>query len=178
MSPKVYHFKGPAADYQNHPGDSPFLWPLIQAVRYVEVPPYSVGVSPEEVYFFTAWPGKECETADIGLARYPKTAKLKGEKIPLNLPEWSWYSFCKTHYANNVSTEHFLKCHFSVCALLKHAEKLSLLAWVKDEGEFWDRWDFAALAEEVARWDRAIRECVRELKDAFGENNVLSPIEE
>lgn len=58
----------------------------------------------------------------------------------------------------------------------ERSEKLGLLEYVNDEGKFWDRWDFDALAEEVSEWNQMIRSNLQRLKNAFGEN-VISPIE-
>lgn len=177
VSPKVYHFKGKAANYQHHSRDSIFLWPLIQACGHVEHGRRHFTVPPKEVYLFITWPGEECEEANFGLAKYPRAIKLRDEKISTNLNGWRWGSFCKTHYASKISMEHFLRCHFSVCQLLKEAEKLGLLEYVKDEGEFWNRRDFEALAREVLEWNHMTQGIAERLKATFGGKNVLSPID-
>lgn len=125
VSPKVYHFKGEAANYQNHSKDSVFFWLLIQATAYVELDygRISLCVLPKEVYLFTAWPGEECEEANFGLAKYPAVVPYRGGKVKTKLGNnWRWKSFCKTQYASKISMEHFLRCHFSVCQLLKEAK--------------------------------------------------------
>ncbi|MCL6557575.1 MAG: hypothetical protein K6U74_02005 [Firmicutes bacterium] len=179
VSPVVYHFKGKDADWQNHDRESDFAWPLIQATRYVEYGRYHIGVVPKEVYFFNTWPGDECEEANFGLAKYPATLTFYGRKIPTRFGNgWIWHSFCKTQYASNISREHFLRCHLSVCLLLKEAEKMDLLKRVHDEGKFWDKWDFDALVEEVFEWNEMVKSNVRQLKTWFGEDNVISPIKD
>jgi len=182
VSPKVYHFKGRLADWQNHGRDSIFTWALIQATENVEHEEYGrkyyIEVLPKEVYLFNAWPGEECEEANFGLAKYPATVDFHGKRLRTNLGDsWRWNSFCKTQYASKVSLEHFLRCHYAVCLLLKEAEKLGLLARVNDEGNFWDSWDFEALAREVSGWNHMIQDAVDRLKATFGDKNVLSPID-
>lgn len=182
VSPKVYHFKGRLADWQNYEQCSDFVWPLIQATECMEHEEYGrkylVDVPPKEVYLFSAWPGEECEEANFGLAKYPSTVDFHGKKLQTNLGDsWHWNSFCKTQYASKVSLEHFLRCHYAVCLLLREAEKLELLARVDDEGNFWDSWDFEALAREVFGWNCAVQNAVIQLKATFGSKNVLSSID-
>ncbi|MFZ5645558.1 MAG: hypothetical protein ACOY46_18500 [Bacillota bacterium] len=177
VSPQVLHFAGKMANHQSHQGKDEHTWALIQATEYVQVGNVSIGVPPKEVYFFSVWPGEECEEANFGLAKYPATITYRGRKIPTGLGgAWRWRSFCKTQYASNVSTEHFLKCHASVCSLLKEAERIGILKKVNDEGHFWDHWDYEALVREVAEWNSMIGDFIQKLESVFGGENVVSSL--
>jgi hypothetical protein len=100
-----------------------------------------------------------------------------GKKVSTKQRGWVWYSFCKTQYASNVSLEHFLKCHWTVCALLKEAEKLGILAEVNDEGDFWGKWDYAALSKEVVTWNDNIRGMLHQITSSLGEGfGVISSL--
>jgi len=180
VSPEVYYFKGRDADYQNHDKSSDFFWPLIQSTEHVEYSPGRyLSVPPKEVYLFSTWPGEECEEADFGLAKYSAVVTVRGEKIPTKLGGgWRWHSFCKTQYASKISIEHFLRCHYSVCMLLKEAKKMGILKDVNDEGKFWDTWDFESLAREVSEWNHMILGAVEQLKAAFGEGKIWSAIDD
>ena len=88
------------------------------------------------------------------------------------LGDWSWGSFCKTQYASNPAyggVENFLRCHLAVVKLLDHAAHLGILKEVKDEGDFWQKRDIMALAQEVGEWNTMIAGWAGRLKDAFGE---------
>ncbi|MCL5056733.1 MAG: hypothetical protein M1130_01790 [Actinobacteria bacterium] len=177
VSPRVLHFVGKMANHRSHEGKDEHTWALIQATAYVQVGNISIGVPPKEVYFFSVWPGEECEEANFGLAKYPATITYGGRKIPTGLGgAWRWRSFCKTQYASNVSAEHFLKCHASVCSLLKEAEKIGILKKVNDEGHFWDHWDYEALVREVAEWNSMIGDVIQKLESVFGSENVVSSL--
>ncbi len=91
---------------------------------------------------------------------------------------WRWGSFCKTQYASNISAEHFLRCHVSVCTLLKEADKIGILKRVSDEGHFWDNWDYEALVREVAEWNSMIGDMIRKLESVFGSEKVISPVKD
>lgn len=180
VSNRVIHLKkGEIAIYLSHRDKNEHTWALIQATAYVQVGNISIGVPPMEVYFFSVWPGEECEEANFGLARYPATITYGGRIIPTGIGGgWRWRSFCKTQYASNVSAEHFLKCHVSVCSLLKEAEKIGILKRVNDEGHFWEQWDYDALVREVAEWNSMLVEVIQKLKSAFGSENVVSPVKD
>ena len=118
--------------------------------------------SAHAVMAFTTWPGEGCEAANFGLAIYPKTLYLRDEvrrktrKLETGLKGWCWSSFCKTQYARAAAggVDHFLRCHLCVVRMLDHAKQLGILASVNDEGEFWEKRDVKALAQEVGRVER------------------------
>lgn len=171
VSDRVFHLVGQACSYQNVGQNHPLRWALVQAQDSVEdtEPGTSrrvwVSVAPVELYVFSVWPGEECEEANFGLARYPDQIKCRGRV--LQVPDsgvWRWRSFCKTQYASNVSIEHFVRCHVSVCCLLREAEKLGILEAVHDEGRFWHTWDIDTLVREVGQWNAFIAGMVRGLE--------------
>ena len=51
----------------------------------------------------------------------------------------------------------------------------NILASVSDEGEFWEKRDIKALAEEVGEWNEGMAGLVGQLKDLFG-NGLDAPI--
>ena len=170
--------RGDACDYDKNP-DEDLQWLPIQARHtvFVERPDgrYSVVVMPRAVIAFTADPGDGSETASFGLCRYPKTIMFKGTRIPTGVDGWHWHSFCKTQYASDPAhggTQNFLKCHLVVIALLRHAEEMGLVTEVYDEGDYWDKGDVRALAQEVGEWNTMIAGFAGLLKDALSDTSV------
>jgi hypothetical protein len=178
-----------------------WLWPVIQGLRYINLggrggrPVMSVGVVPLEMAVFSAWPGEGSEPMILGLARYPRSVKLSpktrselfrrtGKEYPSRISTgalkdgWQWKAFCKTQYASNVSVGHFIRCHTAVCALLRRARDLGFVVRVRDEGEFWGKWDPAALAREVGRWNAFVASLARAIEEAGGARGLTvgSPI--
>ncbi|MCL5781712.1 MAG: hypothetical protein M1119_12720 [Firmicutes bacterium] len=97
VSPRVFHFRGKLANHESHEGKDDHTWALIQATAYSNVGYVSIRVPPKEIYFFSLWPGEECEEANFGLARYPDTITYGGRQILTDLGgAWRWRSFCKT----------------------------------------------------------------------------------
>lgn len=179
VSSQVFHFKGQMANYLSRKCKDEHTWALIQANTHVQVGNVYIGVPPKEVYFFSVWPGENCEEANFGLARYPATITHRGRKVPAEIGGgWRWGSFCKTQYVSNISAEHFLRCHVSVCTLLKEADKIGILKRVSDEGHFWDNWDYEALVREVAEWNSMIGDMIRKLESVFGSEKVISPVKD
>lgn len=176
----VTHLIGKDADFRFVSRESPNHWALCQAQTYVELPDKSsISVSPKELVFFSAWPGKECEEANFGLARYPTSIVYNGQRYRVPGNGWRWHSFCKTQYASNVSIQHFLRCHSTVCALLLKARELGFKVTVYDEGRFWGKWDYDALAHEVAEWNDMLASFVRALNNALGQDGCIgAPIQD
>lgn len=182
---ELCRFEGEDCDFERW-RETDQLWPLVQASRYLNLAGgVSVTVKPVAVAVFEAWPGEGCEAMEVGLARYPSCVELSrrtladlkcfaGKRYPRKVSTgslgrgWSWRAFCKTQYASNVSAEHFLKCHATVCALLRQAEKLGFRVAVYDEGRFWGKWDYGALAREVRVWNAHLAAVVRGLEAALG----------
>ncbi len=182
---EVAHFAGQVCDYELMRGkDNPWFWALIQTQGNVTVKPdgtrlkknenSSVGtcwisVKPIEAILFRTWPGEGCEEANFGLCRYPKSIAHNGQMIATRLGTgWHWHSFCKTQYANEKGVMNFLRCHTLVVAMLDHAKELEILEEVHDEGDYWEKRDLKALAEEVGRWDAFVAALAGVLKDVVG----------
>jgi hypothetical protein len=183
---------GEDCDYNRLERDEPHRWLLIQASEHIEQPTrngysYSFQVLPTHLIAFETSPGKGCEQANFGLCRYPATISVEGEeeyvygkgfikpkrRIKTGLSGWHWSSFCKTQYASNPQcggVENFLRCHLTVVTLLDHAQRLGILQHVSDEGDYWEKRDVKALAQEVGQWNEMIASFAGQLKDALGEN--------
>lgn len=189
-------FAGEECDFERWRGTD-WVWPLIQARRWLNLGNdgrgnwvMSVGVTPVEVVVFQAWPGERCEPMSVGLARYPSSVELSadtrcelyrrtGRKYPRRVSTaglgrgWSWKAFCKTQYASNVSAAHFLRCHATVCALLREAQRLGFRVQVYDEGHFWGKWKYDALAREVEAWNHFTAGFVRAVEKALGDSGAV-----
>ncbi len=145
-----------AGDVRDFP-DKDWRWALIQAGKTVEVPGNRfVGIDPMRMIAFRVWPGKGCEEANMGLCQYPFTVVVEGKRIRTNSDGWSWHSFCKTQYASEEGVDNFLRCHLSVVRLLDVAKDLDILDRVNDEGNYWDKRDPKALANDVGEWNSMI----------------------
>jgi len=183
----ILEVRGPACDFDRLGPDDPNRWLLIQAGQYIEHPRddrYSYRVRPTHVIAFSTWPGEGCEEANFGLCRYPAQIEIpdpfrcrRPGKIRTRLDGWTWSSFCKTQYASDPQcggVENFLCCHLAVVRLLDHAKSLGILEGVRDEGEFWDRRDLRALAQQVGPWNEEIAGLAGRLKDRFGDEVVAT----
>ena len=116
---------------------------------------------------FRVNPAPGSETAEFGLARYPRQ------------PGWSWKGFCKTQYASSPQrggVANFLRCHVALVKMLDQAQALGLTVKVQDEGEFWERRDVAALVREIATWNELVAGVGGQLKDALGTSQLTGPI--
>jgi hypothetical protein len=165
--------------------DEDKMWLLIQSqgqikVQHPDGPSYHsyLSIKPIHIIAFTAWPGEGCEPANFGLCLYPASIKVENKYVPTKLgARWSWHSFCKTQYASQISTEHFLRCHLSVIRMLDYAKTIpSLHTKVHDEGHYWDKRDIQALAQEIGEWNEMIAAMGGMLKDSLGQENVVAPI--
>jgi hypothetical protein len=63
----------------------------------------------------------------------------------------------------------------SVVRLLDYAKELGILAEVSDEGEFWEKRDVKALAEEVGSWNSMIGAFTGAMDELVGQK-VAAPI--
>lgn len=178
---KVLEYHGRDANFENRANHDPDRWVLIQAGQYVERDGYHYAVPPKHLIAFSTDPGDGAEQANFGLAQYPGFIKDHGgRRIRTGLTGWSWQSFCKTQYASHPDlggVENFLRCHLSVIRLLDAAMELGIVEEVSDEGEFFERRDVKALAEEVGEWNVQLAGFVGELKDHFG-HDFEAPITE
>jgi hypothetical protein len=175
----LVELRGDACDFEHQPQDSPHRWLLVQAGRSVEHGRYSYNIPPRHLIAFETHPGGGCEPANFGLCLYPATiAVVDGDVLPhrqrrlrTGLSGWSWRSFCKTQYASNPDcggVENFLRCHLLVIRLLEEARNLGILQSVSDEGEYWEKRDIKALAQEVGEWNQQIAALAGKLKDLMG----------
>ena len=172
---QIVEIDGDTADFDKLDRDDPNRWLLIQAGRYVERSGRHYRVTPTQVIAFSTDPGEGSEQANFGLAIYPKTIEVEGKKVRTGLGDWSWSSFCKTQYASNPEcggVENFLRCHLAIVRLLDHAKELGILKEVSDEGDYWEKRDIKALAQEVGDWNTMIAGWAGRFKDAFGDGVV------
>jgi len=115
---------------------------------------------------FRVHPAAGSESAEFGLARYPRQAG------------WSWKAFCKTQYASapqHGGVVNFLRCHTALIRLLDIAQSLGLEVAVSDEGRFWEERSVEKLAREIGEWNELIAGFGGQLKDALG-GTVSGPI--
>jgi hypothetical protein len=163
--------------------ENPHRWLLIQSEGNVKSGDIHYRVKPLRVIAFSAWPGEGSEESNFGLAIFPKTIEVEDrsrwphrkKRIRTGLGDWSWSSFCKTQYASNPEcggVENFLRCHLAVVKLLDHAAELGILKEVSDEGDYFQKRDIKALAQEVGEWNTMIAGWSGRLKDAFGDGIV------
>ena len=177
---EMIELAGEACDYQRHAKDDPRRWLLIQANGSVRREPYLFDVAPTHLIAFSTLPGDGCEESNFGLCRYPGTIEVQSEQWPFGqrkvrtgLTGWSWASFCKTQYASNPKcggTANFLRCHLLIVRMLDHAKEAGILGTVSDEGDFWEKRDVKALAEEVGGWNQMIAALGGRMKDVVGAN--------
>lgn len=173
---EIVDVSGEAADFDRRGPDDPDGWLLIQAGRYVVRDDKHFRVSPRRLIAFSTWPGEGAEEANFGLAVYPKTIQVDGQRLRTCLRDWSWASFCKTQYASNPEcggAENFLRCHLAIVKLLDHASELGLLKDVSDEGGYWEHRDVEALAKEVGEWNGMLAAFAGRLKDSIGEGAAV-----
>ena len=181
---EVVELKKDACDFQTYDRDNPHRWLLVQAGQYVERDDVHYSVKPKHVIAFSTFPGDGCEEANFGLCRYPGVLDITdprtglARKLRTELEGWCWSSFCKTQYASGAQhggVQNFLRCHLLVIRMLDFAKELGILASVSDEGEFWEKRDMKALAQEVGEWNEHIAGLAGKLKDMFG-GNIEAPI--
>jgi hypothetical protein len=193
----VIELTGPACNFETADHESPHRWLLIQAGQYVDRAAknggtYSYNVVPTHVIAFETQPGDGCEPANFGLCRYPAVIEIEEEeqyvrgqgfvrpkrRLRTKLGGWFWSSFCKTQYASNSAVggvPNFLKCHLAVVRLLDHAKELGILQGVTDEGDYWEKRDVKALAQELGSWNELVAAAFGKLKDQFGDG-LVAPI--
>ena len=154
-------------DYTACPGhDQDFPAGLFHATPFVSRGDHWNQLQPKQLFAFRVHPAPGCESAEFGLARYPRRAG------------WSWRAFCKTQYASapqHGGLSNFLRCHISLIKLLDHALELGLAVKVSDEGSYWNQRDTRALAGEIGQWNELVAGLGGAMKDALGAG-VTSPI--
>lgn len=183
---KVVELSGAACNYRTHSGNSALRWLAVQAAQYVERDRIHYPVTPTHVIAFDTEPGDGCEAANFGLCTYPGSLNIpdprtgRNSRLETGLAGWRWSSFCKTQYASDPSVggvENFLRCHLCVIGLLDRAKELGILAGVNDEGDFWEKRDMKALAQQVGEWNANMAAMVGQFKDLFGDQ-IIAPITE
>ena len=177
---EVVAFTGADCDFHAAP-DGKAGWLLTQARRLVQIGQGYHFVAPTHVIAFSAWPGEECEVANLGLATYPEIIETKDGELTTGLHGWMWHSFCKTQFASNPcvgGVENFARCHLAVIRLLDAAKSLGILESVKDEGHFWENRDVKALVETVGRWNTGLAGLAGLIKDEFRDQIIVAPITE
>jgi hypothetical protein len=177
---EVVEYSGDEADYGRRGRNDPDRWLLIQAGLYVERGGLHYRVTPTHVIAFSTLPGDGAEQANFGLAAYPKFIEVEGKQVRTRLGGWAWSSFCKTQFASRPEVggvENFLRTHLAVVKLLDHAAELGVLKDVADEGEYWERRDARALAEEVGDWNTLVAGWAGRLRDMFGDGVVVGAAE-
>jgi hypothetical protein len=168
-------------DFNKRPKDDPLRWLLVQATESVEVKPKGkkqhqdwttyYNVPPSRLIAFTAWPGEGCEESNYGLCQYPRVIATDRGSLKTGLSGWFWSSFCKSQYASNPAcggVANFLRCHFTIIAMLDRAKQLGCLEEVSDEGGFWEKRDMPALVKEIGSWNEMIAAFGGKLKDLAG----------
>ncbi len=180
---EVLELEGDACSYDRADKNDPHLWLKIQArgsrmVKEFSTRQYWIDFSPEKMIVLPLWPGEGCEQMNVGLCRYPKTFEFRGKTCPTRMSSgWQWHSFCKTQYASNFGTEHFLRCHLSVVRILDYCKELNILKSVNDEGEYWDKRDIKQLGVEIGDWNSFVASCVASLPQA-ADGAAVAPITE
>ena len=111
-------------------------------------------------FILSLWWGEGCEATNLPFVAYNGAIGNRKRK-------WTGSSFTKTQYASE-----FVKAHVSVCAILKHAEKLGLIKDVYDEGDFYNTEDITVLIDNGEENLKIIASCGEILKKTFGEQNI------
>jgi hypothetical protein len=151
--------------YNPHEARSERLWSGYRQIEYdrERTGPNSyrsrrADVAPTHLIEFMAQPGEGCETATVGLCRYPTFVQVSpSRQLRTRLDGcWRWSCHCKTQYASNPKyggVENFLCCHLSVVALLDQVKTSACRLKVYDEGEFWQKRSVPELVREVGVWN-------------------------
>jgi hypothetical protein len=157
----------PLIEYEAAPGEADdYPAGLFHATPFVSRGEKWRQLQPRQLIAFRVHPAAGSESAEFGLARYPRH------------PGWLWRAFCKTQYASapqHGGLTNFLRCHVSLVKLLDRALELGLAVEVSDEGRYWDERDTHALAREIGQWNELVAGLGGAMKDALGPA-VASPI--
>ncbi len=182
---EIAHFMGETAQFDRDDRSEPFRWLKIQARETVWSKDGMSGwdCPAKEIIGFQILVAPGSEPMEVFLATYPRTITVTDERgrqkrLRTNRHDWSGEAFCKTQYASNSKcggVPNFLRAHLSVVRMLDYAKELGMVVDVSDEGEFWEKRDVRALAEEVGSWNAMIGAFVGALDDAVGQKTD-SPI--
>ncbi len=155
-----FHEVGPLVEFQAQPGErDEFPGGMFDATQLVQRGEVWRELHPARFIAFRVNPAAGSETAEFGLARYPRQAG------------WFWMGFCKTQYASNPKhggPANFIRCHVNLVRLLDRAAALGLNVKVRDEGEYWEKRNLPELLREIGQWNELIASFGGELKDALG----------
>lgn len=157
----ITEWKAESGEREDFPGG---MW---HATQFVQRGESWSEIYPARLVAFRIEPAAGSESAEFGLARYPRRAG------------WSWKSFCKTQYASapqHGGVANFVRCHVGLVKLLDVAAKLGVQVKVVDESEYWKNRDGEALVREISRWNELIAGVGGALKDAQGSGQVTGPI--
>jgi len=102
-------------------------WASIQGMNYEKT-----DANGPKAFCLNLWLGEGCEPMNIGLRQC------------WNSNYWTWYSFCKTQYA-----EEFVKCHLLVIRMLDECKRLDILKDVRDEGKYWETREIKVLGGNI-----------------------------
>jgi hypothetical protein len=146
-------------------------WFLIQGEGMVTVGNLTYCVPAKRLMGFTILVGAGCEPMNVGFGQYPSFIVPDEKRIKTGYTSgvWYWGSFCKTQFASKEECggiPNFLKCHLTVCKLLRYAKSLGVLEEVNDESDYWTSGDRLALANTVGKWNRGLAELLTAIKKA------------
>ena len=74
---EVEEFTDERCDFERCHEDDPFRWLRIQAGQYIERDGIHYAVPPKQMFAFATDPGEGCESANFGLAEYPRTIAFR-----------------------------------------------------------------------------------------------------
>ena len=161
-------------------------WPYRKKGEKIQ---YSLTVGPKQLIAFEAWPGEGCESMNIGLCVYPEEICVRTEEYNRACRGWRkwykvrqskylhWNSFCKTQYASEIGTNHFVKCHLCVIRMLDKAKELGILHEVHDEGGFWKTRNLNKLIQNLDDYNVFVRAFLTALESIVGSPRAIeSPI--
>ena len=153
-------------------------WLLIQARRMLQIGEGYYFATPNHVIAFAAWPGEECEVANLGLATYPSHRDQRW-RVDHGPQMWLVLAF---FLQNPVQQQPERRRHGEFRPLPLRRDPAAgrgqgdgILDAVKDEGGYWEKRDVKALVETVGRWNSFIAGIVGQFKDQFG-GQTIAPL--
>jgi hypothetical protein len=159
---------GPITEWEAEAGErEDFPGGMWHATQFLQRGERWSEIHPTRLIAFRIEPAAGSESAEFGLARYPRRAG------------WSWKSFCKTQYASapqHGGAANFVRCHVGLVKLLDVAARLGFEVKVVDESDYWTKRDGQGLIREIGRWNELIAGVGGQLKDAQGQRQVSGPI--
>jgi len=138
-------------------------------------------VAPKRGWLVEVWPGEGCESATLGLCKYPSLVPFRAGSVSTGVEyPWQLKGFCKTQYAGEHGWEHFLNCHRQIISLLDFWQQLGVAVEVTDEGEYWQTRSEEKLRNKLQQYDGLVAAVGGMLKDMPGDSggslSVESPI--